>query len=231
MLDHGGLIVHCLSNDNDTIDLLSQNDFDQAVFVSFKKDYDAAAHLTREHSTAGSLQKEKRILFQRFCRDTRQCFMKTRRIARSAFSDDSRALALLSLNGSCAGNYPGWVPEAEGFYNQLIENPDLSAVMARYAVKMEVIAKEAGMLKELESIRRDQVNAMGTVKALKTQRDQALRTYNQSLLALKNILGVALRDHPEHLSKMKLKPKKQGRPKKVSSRKKVSQGEKDGKEG
>ncbi len=76
------------------------------------------------------------------------------------------------------------------------------------------------MLVELEAVRRDQVSSIGTTRALKAERDQALRVFNQSLLALKNILGVVLREVPEHLTKLKLKPKKQGRPKKVTPRKK-----------
>ncbi len=136
-------------------------------------------------------------------------YMKTLKIARVCFGDDSRAIAALKLYGPRRQSLAGWLEQAEAFYANLAAEsaggPPYSTLgfrLTRFGYSLAKLGEEAALVQAVRALARAKAQGSGAAQSSAAARDGKIRELDAWVSELRSVARVALYEEPHELEKL-----------------------------
>ncbi|HEX3047938.1 MAG TPA: hypothetical protein VHY08_24515 [Bacillota bacterium] len=139
-----------------------------------------------------------------------EMYINTLKIARVALKETPELGKIVLLYGSRKQSLPGWLEQARIFYTNLIEKPELMALMARFGYTPEKIQREFGVYNKLAEQNARQKIEMGEAQAATTARDRKLDELASNISDLRAVAKVALKNDSQQLEKLGILARAEG---------------------
>lgn len=133
-------------------------------------------------------------------------YMKSLKVARIAFSEDTLASGSLKLYGPRKQSASGQIDQAATFYANLLADPKLVAKMKRFGYDEAKLRAEAALLESLRGKLLTKAKETGEAQAATVERDAKLRALDAWVSDLRAICKVAFYGSREELEKIGCAP-------------------------
>lgn len=129
-------------------------------------------------------------------------YMKTLKVARVAFRDKIKADKAIMLYGDRKQSLSGWLEQARAFYSNILNDPEMLAIIGEYGYTPEKLKEEALLLDEVTAKHLEQKKEIGEAQESTQARDKKLDELAIRLSGLRAIAKVALDENPQSLEKL-----------------------------
>lgn len=129
-------------------------------------------------------------------------YMKTLKIARVAFKDKIKADKATMLYGDRKQSLSGWLEQAKAFYSNILNDPDMLAVIGEYGYTPEKLKEEAALLDQVTAKHLEQKKEIGEAQEATQNRDKKLDELAVRISCLRAVVKVALDESPQMLEKL-----------------------------
>lgn len=136
----------------------------------------------------------------------KDAYARTLKVARVAFKENEKAEAALGLRGARRTSLAGWLEQATLFYRNLLDNPDLLAVMEPLASPRAKLEQELTLVEAVRSANVMQAKETGEAHEATKRRDAKLSLLSAWLSDFRTIAQAALAERPQLLEKLGFGP-------------------------
>ncbi len=138
----------------------------------------------------------------RLWEEAHKVYMKYVTIARIALRDWRGALSKLDLHGQRKRAIAGWIIQARQFYDGLLAEAEMMALMAEFNVTQEKLEAGRAQVDDVEKAHRIQGKERGEAQIATQARDAAMDELEQWMSDFIAIARLALEDNPQALEKL-----------------------------
>jgi len=183
-------------------EVLAGYGYDAARLEEGRRIWNEADALTKKQALEHGGKREASQEFGKTWESAQAAYMKTLKIARVAFGDETKAIAALKLYGPRKQTIAGWLEQAGTLYSNLAGDPALSSRLARFGYSDAKLAAEAALVAEVRSKSQAQIQGSGAAQSATAARDQKLRELDSWVSELRTICRVAFYEKPQELEKL-----------------------------
>jgi hypothetical protein len=195
------MIENALS-DNDVKTALAGYGYDEAMLQTGKTLYDEAFELNLAQKKETGEKVAATTEFNNLWAEVDQQYMKTLKVARIVLKNLYKADQSAMLYGVRKPSFNGWQEQAVSFYANILKDPQLLEVMAKFGYPEEKLQEEYEMVKEVIQKQLRQKKEKGESEQATRFRDQKLDELADFVSDLRGIAKVALADTPDYLEKL-----------------------------
>jgi hypothetical protein len=195
------MIENALS-DNDVKTALAGYGYDEAMLQTGKTLYDEAFELNLAQKKETGEKVAATTEFNNLWAEVDQQYMKTLKVARIVLKNLYKADQSAMLYGVRKPSFNGWQEQAVSFYANILKDPQLLEVMAKFGYPEEKLKEEYEMVKEVIQKQLRQKKEKGESEQATRFRDQKLDELADFVSDLRGIAKVALADTPDYLEKL-----------------------------
>ena len=198
------IILDATLSEPEIMNRLAAFGYDQARIQAGKALYDETLALVHQQKAGYGEQHEASARAQASYQEADEVYMRTLKVARIAFKDNTKAQTALMLRGKRKKNLAGWVAQAGTFYANLLAAPDLTARMAEFGYDYGKLEAEMGLIQNVRNATVNQEHEKGSAREMTQLRNTKLDELEDWLSEFRAIARIALQDQPYLLSKLRL---------------------------
>jgi hypothetical protein len=139
-----------------------------------------------------------------------QQYMKTLKIARTAFQEIAKAEKAAVLHGIRKQSLSEWLVEAQLFYANILGDSELLHALSGYGYSPEKLRQEAALIAAVGKKSMEQKRAMGEAQEATKARDEKIAQLAKRISDLKAVARVAMAEEPQQLEKLGMVVKGKG---------------------
>ena len=133
--------------------------------------------------------------------ETNKAYMKSLKVARVAFQNNAKAASLL-IDGQRKQSLSGYVEQANAFYTNLLNDPELLGIMAEFGCTIEKLKAEHELVRKLIVKVEAHAKETGEAQTATEKRDKKIDELDSWLSDFKKIVKVAFEDDRQKLEKL-----------------------------
>ncbi len=188
--------------DADLLAALVPYTFDEAWFTQTRVLLQEVQALNRQKEIEYGEQKAATRLFDEAHNRAYAAYSDAIQVARVAFKKDVQAQSSLGLRGRRKESFSGRWDQAVRFYDNLLQQAALVAVMARYTYDEVKLAQEQGLWETAVNAKTNQDSERGQAQAATKARDAKFDELDDRMADVLALAPIALKAYPQWLEKM-----------------------------
>ena len=139
-------------------------------------------------------------------------YIKSLKMARVALQDHVQARASMMIDGSRRQSLSGWIQQAEAFYGNLLDDPELIAGMAKFGYTQETLSAEYDLVKKVGEKNLKQKKETGEAQKATEARDSRIDELGKWLSDFRAVAKIAFSDDPQMLEKIGILARSSAKP-------------------
>jgi len=131
-----------------------------------------------------------------------RAYIKSLKIARLAFNDNTEAMKSLDLIGSRKRSFSGWLTQTKTFYANLISNDDYISAMQKFGYNAEKLQAEQALVSTAEAKNFSYSKEKGEAQQSTENRDEKIDELIDWFRSFLEIARIALENNPQLLEEL-----------------------------
>lgn len=164
--------------------------------------YNEADRLFEKQRLDYIAQLEAKDIFEKAYKDANDIYIEHVTLARLALDDEHTKWLILALDGKRSRTLAGWLRQANEFYNNAVDNPEILEKIAVYGLTNEKLLEGKGKIKKVEISNDNHDKAKGTAQQSTIDRNNALKALEKWTFAFIQVCRLAFKDKPQLLEKL-----------------------------
>lgn len=201
--DDGLLLNNALANP-DIISELNNYNYKEARLIGLKSQLEKVIHLTEHQKKEYGDQYQATETLDKTREKAEIAYKTSLKLARIAFRNYPGAAGALLLDGIRKKTVSGFLEQARTFYNNLLESPELLAVMANYNCNRAKLTDELELVDLVSSAFEKQQKERGDALQATRERDQILDSFELEITDLSAICKIAFAGREDILTALGL---------------------------
>jgi len=192
-------ILNNILGNKEILDAVNLNGFSMEQLSAARKQLEEIRALDKVQRVEYGEQYQATENFDKGLADFYKLYMRTLKIARLAFNDQTEIRTALLLDGNRMQNFASLYKQADTFYTNLLNKPEYQQFVARFNITPERLKQEYALLTGLNELNSRQQKETGEAVEATRARDAKVEPFDKFMAELTKICKIIFDDEPNNL--------------------------------